>query len=329
MSSPMMPDARTARALLHEIGLVVAEEHIHLVQSGSINTTFRVDQGKEAPLYLRIAPSDAEVDAGPDWITAHGLRQEQTAIGMLEPIQHLLPRTVHADWSRTLIDRDWVVQTQVRGTPWTEMEDELREDEQLALWRQLGEILRRMHGVRGEAFGPPVEGLGHECWSDLIRWDVTGLLVDAQRFGIDPDPFRRLVDLVNHSVHLLDEITEPRLIHSDLHRHHVFVRRRVDGDVEISGLIDLEFARFADTGAESIFVDHELDGGDSAGFAAFCEGYGCHHPSHDERARLAIYALTSLGWAATDLHRTGERHRIDEALQAMAERLDHEEGFHL
>ena len=63
MSSSMMPDTRTARALLHEIGMVVAEEHIEPVQAGSINTTFRVLQGKEPPLFLRIAPSDAEVDA--------------------------------------------------------------------------------------------------------------------------------------------------------------------------------------------------------------------------------------------------------------------------
>lgn len=327
MSSPMMPDTRTARALLHGIGMVVAEEHIEPVQAGSINSTFRVLQGKEPPLFLRIAPSDAEVDAGPGWMTAHGLRQEQTAIGMMEPLRELLPRTVHSDWSRTVIDRDWVVQTEVRGTPWTDLRAELTAAENLDLWRQLGEILSTMHSIRGAEFGPPVEGFGHASLSDLVRWDVTGLLVDAQRFDIDPEPFQRLVELVNHSVKVLDEVEEARLIHSDLQQHHVFVRRNPGGEVAITGLIDLEFARFADPGAESIFVSYELEGDPEGTLAAFCEGYGCYSPSHNDRSRLAIHALTALGWTATDLHRVGEREKIPAVLETMNERLDREEGF--
>lgn len=327
MSSPMMPDTRTARALLREIGMVVAEEHIQPVQSGSINTTFRVLQGKEPPLYLRIAPSDAEVDAGPGWMTSHGLRQEQTAIRMMEPLHDILPRTVHTDWSRTLIDRDWVVQTEVRGEPWTGVMRELSDRQDRALWRQLGEIVRTMHSSHGAEFGPPIEGFGHARLSDLVRWDATGLVVDAQRFDLDPDPFRRLTDLVDHSARLLDEVSDPRLIHSDLHQHHVFVQSTMAGEMEITGLIDLEFARFSDPGAESVFVTYELKGDPEGTLAAFCEGYQCHSLTHDERRRLTIYALISLGWAATDLHRVGQRERIPAILEDMRGRLDQAEGF--
>ena len=322
MSASMMPDTRTARALLHEIGMIVAEEHILPVDSGSINHTFRILQGKQQPpLFLRIAPSDAEVDAGPDWMTSHGLRQEQTAIGMAEPLQRLLPRTVHADWTRTLINRDWVLQTSVPGRPWTEIQEELTTDEHLALWHQLGDLVHQLHEIRGAEFGPPEEGLGHECWSDLVRWDVTGLLVDAQRFDIDPEPFQLLVELVNASVKILDEVTEPVLVHSDLQQHHVFIRRGEDGEMEISGLIDLEFARFADPGSESIFVSRTLGDVADDAFAAFCEGYGCRTPSHNERSRLEIYVLTALGWTVTDLDRTGQRERIAAVIEAMRKRL--------
>lgn len=329
MSASMMPDISTVRALLHEIGMVVAEEHIIPVNTGSINHTFRILQGEQQPpLFLRIAPSDAEVDAGPDWMTSHGLRQEQTVIGMAGPLQRLLPRVVHADWSRTLISRDWILQTSVNGRPWTEIEEELPADQNLALWRQLGELVSQLHQIRGAEFGPPVEGLGHECWSDLVRWDVTGLLVDAHRFEIDPAPFQLLVELVNASVKVLDEVDEPRLVHSDLQQHHVFVRRRDDGEVEISGLIDLEFARFADPGSESIFVRRVLGEVADDAFAAFCEGYACRPPSHNERTRLEIYVLTALGWTATDLYRTGQLEHIPAVLAAMRERLgERETGF--
>lgn len=327
MSSPMMPDRRMARALLNEIGMVIAEDQIRPVESGSINTTFQILRAREASLYLRIAPSDAEVESGPGWMTSHGLRQEQTAIRMLEPLHDILPRTVHTDWSRTLIDRDWVVQTEVRGEPWSAIVDQLTEQEHIALWRRLGEILKAMHSFRGAEFGPPIEGFGHANFSDLVRWDVTGLLVDARRFDIDSEPFRRLTELVNTSVKLLDEVREPRLIHSDLHQHHVFVSRHEDGAMEITGLIDLEFARFSHPGSESVFVTYELNGVPRDGLAAFCEGYDCYSPSSDDRSRLAIYALISLGWTATDLHRVGERERIPAVLQAMNERLDRAEGF--
>ena len=184
-----------------------------------------------------------------------------------------------------------------------------------------------MHATRGAEFGPPVEGFGHASLSELVRWDVTGFLVDAQRFDIDPEPFQRLVELVNHSVKILDEVVEARLIHSDLQQHHVFVRRTAPGAVEITGLIDLEFARFSDPGAESVFVTYELEGDPEGSLAAFCQGYECYSPSHDDRIRLAIHALTALGWAATDLHRVGQREKIPEILHAMNERLDREEGF--
>jgi Ser/Thr protein kinase RdoA (MazF antagonist) len=325
MSSSMMPEIRTARALLREVGKVVSEENIETVQHGSINATFRIRQGREPSLYLRLAPSDAEVDAGPSWMTSHGLRQEQTAIRMMEPLAHLLPRTVHLDWSREVIDRDWVLQTEVRGTPWTDVGDEMTDEQSIDIWRQLGRLLRTMHGIIGAEFGPPVEGFGHQSWSDLVRWDVTGLLVDAQRFGLDADPFRRLTELVNHSTRVLDEVTDPRLIHSDLHPHHVFVDRNAAGAWEITGLIDLEYARFADPGSESIFVTRELEGGDDDAFAAFCEGYDCYPPSRHDRFRLDIYALTTLGWIATDLHRIGEPDRIPEILEFMSDRLDDED----
>src|SRR5690606_28231701 len=112
MTSSILPDVDTARALLREIGIIAGPEQVVPMPGGTINTTFRIAQGKESPLYLRIAPDDDEVEAGPGWLSAHGLRREAAAIGMLDAISELLPRTVHADWSRELINRDWVLQTE-------------------------------------------------------------------------------------------------------------------------------------------------------------------------------------------------------------------------
>lgn len=326
MTSSIMPDADTARALLREVGIIAGPEQVVMVPGGTINTTFRVEQGREAPLYLRIAPGDQEIEAGPSWMTPHGLRREAEVIGMLAEVSALLPRTVHADWTRELIDRDWVLQTEVPGRPWSEVRDGLPPEQDEHLWRQLGTITRKIHSVAGGAFGPPEDGFGHDAWSDLVRWDVTGFQVDAKRFGIDEDPFRRLTAMVNEEVYVLDQVTEPSLIHSDLDPRHIFVERSEAGDLEISGIIDLEFARFADPYSESIFVMEALSGGSDPGMAAFCETYGCDAPDRSSSMRSVIYQLTALGWVVMDLHRRGRIDAIPDVLVRMTGLLDRAEN---
>lgn len=321
-----MPNVDTARALLREIGIIAGPEQVVLVPGGTINTTFRIAQGREAPLYLRIAPGDEEVEGGPSWMTAHGLRREAAVIGMLDELSALMPRTVHADWSRELIDRDWVLQTAVPGRPWSEVRDDLTTEDDEHLWRQLGTITRQIHSVEGTEFGPPEDGYGQGAWSDLVRWDVTGFQVDAHRFDIDEDPFRRLTAVVNESVHILDMVTEPRLIHSDLHPRHIFVEQEEVGEVRISGVIDLEFARFADPYSESVFVMDALAGNRDPGMAAFCDGYGCEAPDRASSLRSLIYQLTSLGWVVMDLHRKGQRDAIPDVLARMTGLLDRAEN---
>src|SRR5699024_5686969 len=126
-------------------------------------------------------------------------------------------------------------------------------------------------------------------------------------------------------VPVLDQITEPRLIHSDLHRRHVYVRRNESGEIQISGIIDLEFARFADPYSESIFVMDALAETRDPGMVAFCEAYGCEAPDRSTNLRSIIYQLTALGWVVMDLHRTGRIDAIPDVLSRMTGLLDEAE----
>lgn len=310
MNTTMMPDQSTVRALLRHIGMEVPDRHITPVSGGTINIAYRIDQGHNGPFIIRLSPTDAEAEAGPGWMTSHGLRREQTTMGLLSGISHLLPRTVHFDESREHIDRDWVLQTWVRGEPWQDVRPSLSSDEDLDLWRQLGQVIRQIHDVTGREFGPPEAGLGYATLSDLIRWDVTGFSVDALRFGIDAGPFDRLQSLVDDAAPVLNEIEEPRLIHSDLNQRHVFIGRSADGRREIAGLIDLEFARFADPYSESVFVDAVLLPRNDGSDVALCEGYDCAPPTHEDELRRHIYTLVALGWTVMDLVRQDQSQQV-------------------
>lgn len=319
----MMPDRQIVRDLLRQIGMDVPTERIAQVHGGTVNTAFRIDQDGDAPLIIRVAPSDAEAAAGPSWLTSHGLRREQTTIRVLsDDIASLMPRTVHFDDTRALIDRDWVMQTWVHGDAWADVEPHLSRDEHLALWREMGRLVRGIHAIVGEAFGPPEAGLGFVTWSDQIRWDVTGFLVDAGRFGLNDAPFARLERIVDDAVPVLNRIREARLIHSDLGSRHVFVSRDADGRPHISGLIDFEFARFADPASESVFIDEALMPSQDGRDIAFCEGYGCDRPTRDDVLRRNVYMAVALGWIVTDMMRRNRPKQVSGALTRLSSVLD-------
>lgn len=321
MTITMMPDQATVRDLLRQIGMEVAESHIHQVEGGTVNSAFRIDQGKDGPLIMRISPSDAEAEAGPCWLTSHGLRREQTTIGLLTEIEDLLPRTIHFDESREFLDRDWVLQTWVRGEAWSELRSGLTDDEDMDLWRELGRVMRKIHTIVGEEFGPPEAGLGYTTWPDLIRWDVSGIAVDAHRYGIDREPFEHLQTLVDRAMPVLGKITVARLIHSDLSQRHVFISRGGDDRYGITGLIDFEFARFADQYSESVFLDTGMLPGRDSRDAALCEGYVCDRMTHEDQLRRHIYTLTAMGWDVTDMARRQQPKQIPAMLGRMRDLL--------
>lgn len=319
MTDPMMPDIDRARALLNGIGW--DDVAIIAVPGGSINNTFRLNQG-ESTWYLRIGPTDVDVEAGPSWFTGKGLQREQRAISLWSQHEHLFPKIVHTDFSRSQIAADWVIQEAIPGDPWEALRSRLTPGQVRSLWSQFGSIVAELHAYTASEFGPPDPGIGYSSWSELCRWDATGLLTDAHKFNLPIDPFQRLCDLVDRYTFELDEITTPRLIHSDLGLRHVMVQFGEDEKPVITGLIDMEFARFADPYSESIFVAQALQSQRDPMFDVFLEAYGAERPDRDFRIRSFIYQLVAMAWWVTD---TMRRHRPTEAreiLDRLVNRLD-------
>ena len=315
-----MADETLARELVRSAGL---ERDVTLapLRGGTVNQAFRVESPDAGSLILRLAPSDAEVAPGPSWLSSHALRREQQVLRLVAPVlPGLTPETIYFDESRERVDRDWVLQRLMPGRPWSELRATLNAEEDQALWRSLGELIRRVHDLVGDEFGPPEAGYGTATWSDLVRWDVTGFTVDAGRFGFDAAPMEALRAIVDGAVPLLDEVREPRLVHSDLGLNHVFIAPGPDGRHRISGIIDWEYGRFADPLSESVFTGDA--GATDDELAAFCEGYGCPPATRPAEARLAIYRLVSLGWYVTDLARRGLTEQIPEALARMEAALE-------
>jgi Ser/Thr protein kinase RdoA (MazF antagonist) len=284
---------------------------IYEVFGGTINSTYLLAVTDTPLCVLRVAPSITVASAGPSWLTATSLRREHALTPFLAPVATLLPRTLAADFSHQLIDRDWLIQTIVPGTAWTALESRLTTAERADLWRQLGGLAASLHAVVGDDFGPPERPRRH--WSDVVSEDLAGMLHDWFRFDL---PNRAgiiaMAEAVARRQAVLEEVRMPHLVHSDLDPRHVFVDRGPDGALRITGLIDHEYGRFADPASEGLLT--LLAHKPPEGSESFWERYGPAPSGDASRWRSLLYRAIGLGWEVTDSAHRGDDKGTEEAL---------------
>lgn len=264
------------RAVLASCGLA-GTEAVELT-GGTYNAVYRVGDH-----VLKVAPH-------PDTVVMdyeHDIMHAEVAYyRAAEPAGLPVPRVVHADFSRTVIDSDLLLMSDLPGEGWFGLRAEMDPDEHSRLRGDLGRMIRTLHQITGTGFGYPrgPETRLAPTWSAAFLAMFDALCADARRFAVDlPVPVDELASLAHAQRELLDEVTIPVLVHFDLWDGNMLVDRR---NGNISGLIDGERAFWGDPVAE--FVSLALLG-DIEDDPAFLAGYG--KPTFDDRTRrrLALY----------------------------------------
>ncbi len=290
------------------------------LSGGQINDTRLLTLANGHRCVLRVAPSEATAIAGPSWFTPYGLRRELAVIEVASALRDYLPVTVAHEFDHSVIDRDWVVQQVMPGVSLASIDDSLDSVARSAIWTELGAFTQRLHALSSDRFGPPAWGPRFTRWSDLVAWDVAGMVEDAGRFGLPVAVFEHLARMVDRFAALLDEVTTPSLIHSDLWQPHVFVNRDADGAYRLSGVIDLEFGRFADSVSEHLQPTFDLGNVPDHMRSAFMAGYGPFTPRPGDAIRTRIYRAVGLSWAATLAAYQGKPH--DDVVTELTQSLD-------
>jgi aminoglycoside phosphotransferase (APT) family kinase protein len=268
---------------------------------GQINATSLTILENGDRLILRAAPSEADASASPSWLTSRGLRREAAAISAMPDLAHLLPVTVAHSFEDNFLGRDWVMQQVMPGVPLSTVDSSLEPDTRASIWKEVGSFTRQMHDHSCAAFGPTGED-GFENWTGLLTSDAAGLLDDAQRFSLPAAPFERLVRLIADHTATLDDIGPPALIHSDLLPPHIFVTDDDDGELHLGGVIDLEFARYADRASEHVLPEFGLGYVPTEMRDAFNDGYDANGPIEERPGhefRRAVYLALGIGWNAS------------------------------
>jgi hypothetical protein len=106
---PVTPDQLTAMAhrAFGRTDIAAADE----LAGGLYNTTYRVQPTGQPPVILRVAPRPARQSR----VERALMRNEHAALPWFAPIAAMMPRTLLADWTHDILDRDYVWQTMLPG----------------------------------------------------------------------------------------------------------------------------------------------------------------------------------------------------------------------
>lgn len=274
--------------------------------SGLFNSTYLITLDNAVQAVLRVAP---HAQAGAFAHERHLLRREQMLEPHLSVVSHLIPRTLTADFSHDLLDRDFVIQSFLSGELWDEVQGELTVADQDALWQQLAAIAKQIHATMGHCFGFPDSQSSFDRWSTAVSHITHIMRTDLAAMQLDAAPTRLFADHLEAGRAWLDTVAVPHLLHGDLWPKNVLIDRS-QSPPKIVGLLDAERGIWGDPLAEWIFYYYDIP-------AAFWQVYG--RPSADpatqfrQLAYRGMYAIqglleaTRFGWKPESIWHTLEQ----------------------
>lgn len=268
---------------------------------GTFNETYLIETSKKDKAILRVAPP-----AIPDmyWDDVMLMRREHTILPFFASIAELMPETLLSDFTHQIVVRDYVLQTFLDGNRWSDIDDELAEEENMDLWQQCGELVKRIHETTGEQFGYPYPGRSFETWHAVILDRFSRIAQSLKEYQADTSDFSTISHFVKSAQSMFNNIQMPCLLHGDLWTFNLLLTRK-DGRPLITGVLDTERAWWGDPLADWIMFllsirneEEEWQGR----ISAFHRGYGVLEKSASIQFRQEVYKAMHVGssvvWAA-------------------------------
>jgi len=259
------------KAVLSHIDANPASLSLTPIDTGRHNTSFWVDSDL-GRFVLRIAPPD---DAGFLFYERRMIRQElelHSLIRAKTPIP--VAEVIGYDFSRALLDRDYLLMTTLPGTPLSDAPDLTYPRFERALG-QVGEYLRQLHHLTAnECLG--VEAYGYlgahhpmepqPTWAKAFGVMWNKLVDDVVACGsYTPDEAQAMRDLLDMYLEHFERPVTPRLLHMDVWSQNILI----DEAGNVTGLVDFDRALWGDVEIEFAVLDY-------CGISepAFWEAYG-------------------------------------------------------
>ena len=266
---------------------------------GAYNSTYRVTMQGHPPVILRVAPAPGRQFR----IERTLMRNEHATVPYLAGLGALLPRTLAADFTHQLIGRDYLFQTLLAGVAAPDGLSRYPRPSWPAFFGQLGGIARTVHDVTGARFGM-VAGPGYASWSQALIGYFTDAAADLRDAGLDADDAHQLAEAADRHRAVLEEISQPHLLHGDLWTVNVLI----DPDApepRIAGVVDCDRGWWGDPLADwTIYRALRRHGAERQ---AFFQAYGPLPDSDHDQLRARFYLARHLLAIRLERFRLGDR----------------------
>lgn len=283
MSVPLTIDEPTVRAMVARAGVSAPVERVVRRTGGRLSGVYEAELGGDTAVIIKVYE--------PQW--AWKQAKEIHVYGLLAAVPDLtcrIPQVLGSGDAANPTGRSYTVFTKVDGTPLAEIDDELTSADRLAIYRQIGKLLRAVHRAPQAGFGYLVTEILDPAFSNnayVQRQFDKKLCEFLERGG--PGPLARAVERTVTAHHDVIAVpVEPVLCHNDMHEGNILVAR--NGNAwSVQGFVDVENAVAADPMIDLAKTDYYAVQGDPAKRNGLLDGYG---PVPDDLpARLRLYRL--------------------------------------
>jgi aminoglycoside phosphotransferase (APT) family kinase protein len=299
-------------------------EAVQELGGGEYNNTYLITFVDAMKVILRVAPAPDGLLPG----RGIGLmRNEHYFQPFFAPLAALMPKTLLADFTHQLIDRDYMFQTFMEGERWVDIGEQLSPAENTVLWQQLGQITKSIHSIEGEIFGSPILGSVSPRWSELVLDELDSIIEPLEEAQIDASDIKTVRELAEQHSELLDEIQQPRLLHGDLWTFNVLIKRD-QGNPRISAILDADGCSWGDPMSDwTMFLLHvkTTEGknrNEIAGAPAFWQAYGQPERTRGALFREQIYRARPFAGARLDHHLERREDRVRRTYKKLREIID-------
>ena len=217
-------------------------ERVDRLGFSSFNRVYRLWFADRESLVLRIAPSEPVAFAS----EAHLMRNEHAAGPWFASLGPLVPKIVECDWTHTVIDADWMLQTVATGQSAAGSQG-LQLFPRVAwggYYRQLGRISRRIHSISGAFFGSHLgERFSH--FPDYLGHKLEQYAADLHRGGIPNQSIGAAQDWLARRESLFDSVERPSLLSGDLWVVNTLIQEQ-EGQPVITGVLDFDRSCWGD-----------------------------------------------------------------------------------
>lgn len=265
-------------------GVASSAIRLRLCPTGKFNTTYFVE-GTERPLVLRVAPPD---DPGPLLFYEYGMMRQEPGIHEIVRTRTTapVPAIIAHDFTHEQIDRDYLIMERAPGDPISDHAG-LTRSKLDRLLGQVGEALRQVHAIHGDAYGyvgPHVPMVPQGNWTEafVIMWHR--LIDDTLRCeGYTEDEATHMRRLLDGHMDAFDRAEPASLLHMDVWAQNILA----DEEGHLTALLDWDRGLWGDPEIEFAVLDY-------CGISepAFWEGYGqCRDASRAAEVRRVFYLL--------------------------------------